>query len=72
MHLTEASKFPLDRYPNLQRWMKEQIEVLPSWKKTQPAVEKALLPNKNLDTQQNLIVLWYEQRIAHQAWLIFD
>ena len=45
MHLWEASKMPLDKYPNLKRWMKD-IEALPEWRKTQGAVEKALLPNK--------------------------
>jgi len=46
MHLHEASKMPLDKYPNFARWMKD-IEALPEWQKTQGAVEKALLPNKN-------------------------
>ena len=45
MHLWEASKLPLDQHPNLKRWILD-IEQLPSWKKTQPAVEKALLPHK--------------------------
>ena len=48
MHLHEASKLPLDKYPNLKRWIGD-IEKLPEWQKTQPAVEKALLPGK----QQN-------------------
>ena len=45
MHLWEASKMPLDKYPNLKKWILD-IESLPSWEKTQGAVEKALLPNK--------------------------
>lgn len=44
MHLWEASKLPLDKYPNLKRWMTEGVEKLPEWQKTQGAVEKALLP----------------------------
>ncbi|KAK5070802.1 hypothetical protein LTR64_003776 [Lithohypha guttulata] len=44
MHLHEASRFPLDKYPNLKRWMTQGIEQLPAWQKTQGAVEKALLP----------------------------
>ena len=48
-HLHEASRFPIDNYPNLMRWMGD-IEKLPCWKKTQGAVEKALLPNKNQGT----------------------
>ena len=47
MHLHEASKFPMDKYPNLQRWIAE-VEKLPEWQKTQGAVEKALLPNKQV------------------------
>jgi len=44
MHLHAASKFPLDKYPNLKRWMTEGVEQLECWKNTQGAVEKALLP----------------------------
>ena len=47
MHLHEASKFPMDKHPNLKRWMSD-IEQLPEWQKTQGAVEKALLPNKQV------------------------
>ena len=45
MHLHKASKLPLDEHPNLKRWM-DDIEQLPSWKKTQGAVDKALLPGQ--------------------------
>ena len=44
LHLHKASHFPLDKYPNLKRWMLEGVERLPCWQKTQAAVEKALLP----------------------------
>lgn len=44
-HLPTESGFPTENYPNLMRWMAE-IEKLPCWQKTQGAVEKALLPNK--------------------------
>ena len=47
MHLWEASKMPVSKYPNLERWIRD-IEKLPEWQKTQPAVEKALLPNKQV------------------------
>lgn len=43
MHLHGPSKLPLEKYPNLRRWMSD-IESLPEWKATQGAVEKALLP----------------------------
>lgn len=46
MHLWEAQKLPLDKYPNLKRWMTEGVEKLPSWQATQGAVEQALLPQK--------------------------
>jgi glutathione S-transferase len=39
MHLHAASRFPLDKYPNLKRWMTEGIETLPCWQKTQAAVD---------------------------------
>lgn len=44
MHLHAAQRLPLDKYPNLKRWMVDGIEKLPCWKKTQGAVDKALLP----------------------------
>lgn len=46
MHLHEAQKLPLDQHPNLKRWIQD-IETLPAWKKTQGAVDKALLPGKS-------------------------
>jgi hypothetical protein len=45
MHLHAAQKLPLDKYPNLTRWL-EQVEKIPEWAKTQEAVNKALLPGK--------------------------
>jgi len=45
MHLAEDSRIPLEKYPNLARWYKD-IQSLPAWQKTQPAVDKALLPHK--------------------------
>ncbi|KAF2724492.1 hypothetical protein K431DRAFT_343848 [Polychaeton citri CBS 116435] len=45
MHLHEASRLPLDQYPSLRRWI-ANVEQLPSWRKTQGPVEKALLPEK--------------------------
>jgi hypothetical protein len=44
--LHEAQRLPLDKYPNLKRWMTEGMEQLGSWKKTQGAVESTLLPHK--------------------------
>lgn len=44
MHLHKASHLPLDEFPNLRRWLTEDIESLPCWKDTQGAVDKALLP----------------------------
>jgi glutathione S-transferase len=44
MHLHAASKLPLDEYPNVKRWL-GQVEQLESWKKTQGAVNRALLPD---------------------------
>jgi glutathione S-transferase len=45
MHLHGPSKLPLDQHPNIKRWIAD-IEKLPCWQKTQPAVEKALLPGQ--------------------------
>jgi glutathione S-transferase len=47
MHLHEAAKLPLEKYPNLNRWLTEQIEKLPEWQQTQGAVNQALLPGKS-------------------------
>lgn len=45
MHLHEEQRLPLDKHSNLKRWLAD-IEKLPCWQKTQAAVEKALVPNK--------------------------
>lgn len=45
MHLWRESKLPIDDYKNLRRWI-GQVESLESWKKTQIAVETALVPGK--------------------------
>lgn len=50
MHLHGPAKVPLDKYPNLKRWMTEQVEQLPCWQKTQGAVNKALLPGTESST----------------------
>jgi len=34
MHLHRWSKLPLESYPNLTRWMIENVEVLPAWANT--------------------------------------
>lgn len=44
MHLHAASKLPLDKYPSVQRWLTQGVEQLQTWKDTQGAVNKALLP----------------------------
>jgi len=43
MHLHEAQRLPLDRTPNLKRWLCD-IEKLSCWKETQAAVDKLLGP----------------------------
>ena len=53
MHLHEASRLPLEKYPNLKRWMTEGMEQLDSWKNTQGAVDKALQPNGKPNGQSN-------------------
>ncbi|CZT15108.1 uncharacterized protein RCC_01006 [Ramularia collo-cygni] len=45
IHLHEASRLPLAQHKNITRWIRD-VEALESWKKTQGAVDKALLPNK--------------------------
>ncbi len=34
MHLHSWMKLPLDEYPNLKRWMTQNVEQLPAWKAT--------------------------------------
>lgn len=41
MHVHALQRLPLDAHPNLKRWMTQQVEQLPSWKKTQGAVNAA-------------------------------
>ena len=43
MHLHKAQRLPLDRHPNLARWLAD-VEQLPCWQKTQGAVDRALQP----------------------------
>lgn len=43
MHLHAAQRLPLEKTTHLKRWMAD-IEQLPCWQQTQPAVDKALLP----------------------------
>lgn len=45
MHIHEAQRLPLGKYPNLKRWMVDGMEQLESWKKTSGPVDKALFPN---------------------------
>lgn len=45
MHMPEASKLPLAQHKNITRWYSD-VAALDCWKKTQGAVDKALLPNK--------------------------
>lgn len=42
MHLHKWQRLPLDGHPNLKRWMTQQVEQLPSWKKTHDGVINAL------------------------------
>ncbi|MGH7118951.1 MAG: glutathione S-transferase family protein [Acetobacteraceae bacterium] len=44
MHLHAAQRLPLAEHPHLERWLTKGIEALPCWQRTQPAVDKALLP----------------------------
>jgi len=44
LHLHAAQHVPLDKHPNLKRWLLDGVEKLPCWQKTQAAVENALLP----------------------------
>ena len=37
IHLHPYQKLPLDKYPSLRRWMVEEVEQLPCWKKTDVA-----------------------------------
>ena len=46
IHAHVNQGLPWDKYPHLQKWMKEYVQPLPGWKSTQAAVDKAF----NLDT----------------------
>lgn len=59
MHLWEAQRLPLDKYPNIRRWY-SNIQRLPAWQKTQTAVDTALLPagtaSKHVRTRVNYTI----------------
>jgi glutathione S-transferase len=42
MHVHNAAKLPIDEHENLKRWLQEDVEKLPCWRKTQAAVDRAL------------------------------
>ena len=42
IHLHPYQKLPLDNYPNLRRWMTEEVEQLPCWKETDVATALGL------------------------------
>ena len=52
MHLHAAQRLPLDKTPNLKRWIGD-IEQLPCWQETQSAVDKALLPETAVANETN-------------------
>jgi glutathione S-transferase len=49
IHANVKQGLPWDNFPHLKKWMKEGVEPLPGWKKTQEAVDKAF----NIQTYQN-------------------
>ncbi len=55
MHLHAAQRLPLEKTPNLKRWMAD-IEQLPCWQETQGAVDKALLPEVATANETNTVV----------------
>ncbi|KAH9827707.1 Glutathione S-transferase, domain-containing protein [Teratosphaeria destructans] len=48
-HLHAASQLPLEKYSNINRWIRD-MESQPYWQKTQGAVNKALLPGTSANT----------------------
>lgn len=46
MHLHPMQRLPLADHPNLQRWMTQGVEQLPSWQRTHDAVMNALAPKQ--------------------------
>ena len=53
MHLHVAQRLPLDKHPHLKRWLIEGMEKEPFWQKTQPAVNKALIPGSDTSELPN-------------------
>jgi glutathione S-transferase len=45
MHMHEFQKSGFEKYPNIQRWIKE-VEKIPAWSDRQKAVENALMPSR--------------------------
>lgn len=64
MHLYKDQRLPLEQYNNLTRWMKEGIETLPCWRKTQAAVERALVPLKRTaDPSEVQATMYYTKNL---------
>ncbi|KAJ5041055.1 uncharacterized protein L3040_005612 [Drepanopeziza brunnea f. sp. 'multigermtubi'] len=66
MHLWKASRLPVEKYGNLQRWM-EAVEKLPCWVKTQdPRTVRANL-NRMSDVENPTEIYFYEPKRSSEV-----
>lgn len=56
MPVPQAMMLPLENYPNVKRSLAEEVQQLQSWKNTQGAVDKALLPNQSATVCASFII----------------
>ena len=55
MHLHAAQRLPLEKTPNLRRWIAD-VDQLPCWQKTQHDVDKALIPEAAAANETNPVI----------------
>lgn len=70
MHMPEASRLPLENHKNITRWYSD-VAALDCWKKTQGAVDKALLPNKKGSGSEVRANFNYSKDLADQLTEIY-
>jgi glutathione S-transferase len=63
MHIWQIQRLPLDKYPDLKRWMTRDIEQLPCWKKDTSCCEQGIRSLKTKKKKQTN-TQWHVQDLS--------